>query len=295
MGLFDKKYCDFCGNKIGLLGNKKLEDGNMCKDCASKLSPWFSERRHSTKAEIQAQLGYREENKKAVAVFHTTRSLGRYTRLLIDEDARKFMVTSASNLEKANPDVLDYSQVTGCDLEISESRHELKQTGEDGKQVSYDPPLYEYSYDFHISIHVNHPYFDLIRFSLSNGYVKTGDRPDASMPGGQVSPADTGNARFSDYYQYLNMGNEIKACVDCMRTGQSFPASFTEPVIPSVPAGEAIPEANVAPEDLPEGTSAEMPDMPVVTAEPVVCPWCGLNTIPDADGNCSFCGGSVHA
>ena len=26
MGLFDKKYCDFCGNKIGLLGNKKLED-----------------------------------------------------------------------------------------------------------------------------------------------------------------------------------------------------------------------------------------------------------------------------
>ena len=45
MGLFDKKYCDFCGSKIGLLGNKKLEDGNMCKDCASKLSPWFSDRR----------------------------------------------------------------------------------------------------------------------------------------------------------------------------------------------------------------------------------------------------------
>ena len=22
MGLFDKKYCDFCGNKIGLLGNR---------------------------------------------------------------------------------------------------------------------------------------------------------------------------------------------------------------------------------------------------------------------------------
>ena len=54
MGLFDKKYCDFCGRKIGLFGNKKLEDGNMCKDCASKLSPWFSERRHSTKEEIAA-------------------------------------------------------------------------------------------------------------------------------------------------------------------------------------------------------------------------------------------------
>ena len=34
MGLFDKKYCDVCGEKIGLLGNRKLEDGNLCKECA---------------------------------------------------------------------------------------------------------------------------------------------------------------------------------------------------------------------------------------------------------------------
>ena len=55
MGLFDKKYCDFCGNKIGLLGNRKFEDGNMCKDCAAKLSPWFDERRHSTKQGLRGQ------------------------------------------------------------------------------------------------------------------------------------------------------------------------------------------------------------------------------------------------
>ena len=34
MGFFDKKYCDICGEKIGLLGNRKLEDGNLCKECA---------------------------------------------------------------------------------------------------------------------------------------------------------------------------------------------------------------------------------------------------------------------
>ena len=45
MGLFDKKYCDVCGAKIGFLGNRKLEDGNLCKDCAGKLSPFFSDRR----------------------------------------------------------------------------------------------------------------------------------------------------------------------------------------------------------------------------------------------------------
>ena len=67
MGLFDKifekKICDICGSEIGLLGNKKLEDGNCCKTCAGKLSPFFSERRSSTIEEIKQQLAYREANK----------------------------------------------------------------------------------------------------------------------------------------------------------------------------------------------------------------------------------------
>ena len=29
--------CDICGEKIGLLGNRKLDDGNLCKDCAKKI------------------------------------------------------------------------------------------------------------------------------------------------------------------------------------------------------------------------------------------------------------------
>ena len=70
MGLFDKKYCDICGEKIGLLGNRKLENGNLCKNCAKKLSPWFSDRRNSTVEEIKAQLAYREENRQKVA--HST-------------------------------------------------------------------------------------------------------------------------------------------------------------------------------------------------------------------------------
>ena len=37
MGLFDRKYCSVCGEKIGLLGNRKLEDGNLCKSCAGKV------------------------------------------------------------------------------------------------------------------------------------------------------------------------------------------------------------------------------------------------------------------
>ena len=74
-GLFDKKICAICGGEIGLLGNRKLEDGNCCKNCAAKLSPWFDERRHSTVEQIKEQLAYREENLKAVENFHTTRTI----------------------------------------------------------------------------------------------------------------------------------------------------------------------------------------------------------------------------
>ena len=69
MGLFDKKNCDICGEKIGLLGNRKLDDGNLCKNCAKKLSPWFEERRHSTIEDIKRQLEYREQNKQKVENF----------------------------------------------------------------------------------------------------------------------------------------------------------------------------------------------------------------------------------
>ena len=59
MGLFDKKNCDICGEKIGMLGNRKLEDGNMCKDCAKKLSPFCDDRSHSTIEQMKAHLQYR--------------------------------------------------------------------------------------------------------------------------------------------------------------------------------------------------------------------------------------------
>ena len=81
MGLFDKKYCDVCGEKIGLLGNRKLEDGNLCKDCAKKLSPWMTDRRQSTVEEIRQHLAYREANERLLASIHPTSVLGGRTKV----------------------------------------------------------------------------------------------------------------------------------------------------------------------------------------------------------------------
>ena len=197
MGLFDKKFCDICGEKIAFLGNRKLDDGNLCKNCASKLSPFFSDRRRSTVADIREQLAYREENKNKVAAFHTTRTLGMNTKILLDEDNGKFMVTSARDLREANPDVLDFADVTGCNLDVDEHRTEIKRRMPDGKEVSFVPPRYSYSYDFYVVIDVNNPWFDQIRFRLN--------------------PSTVDGQSRRDYAQYQSMGEEIRAALSQVR------------------------------------------------------------------------------
>ncbi len=241
MGFFDKKYCDVCGDKIGLLGNRKLEDGNLCKNCAKKLSPWFDERRHSTVEQIKRQLAYREENKKAAAAFHSTRSFGKGSqKLYVDETARKFTVNRGTDFGGDNADILDFSQATGCDLRIDEHRREKRQTV-DGKSVSYNPPRYEYSYDFKVSVRVDHPYFSDMDFNLKGSAVDTGER---CMTGANTG-AWTVNSMFggvfdqrgvNEYNELVQMGNELKAMIDSWRSG-GYPAA-------AAPAMNAAPFMN---------------------------------------------------
>lgn len=169
--IFEKKSCDICGGEIGLLGNRKLEDGNLCKECAKKLSPFFSERRRSTVEQIREQLDYREANKDRVAGFNTTRTLGGDTKVLLDEDAQCF-ITSSSRWRDANPDVMDFSQVTGCDSEVRETRTEIYRENSEGHRESYDPPRYDIDYDVYLTIHVNSPYFDEITFKVNDSRIE---------------------------------------------------------------------------------------------------------------------------
>ena len=228
MGLFDKKYCDICGNKIAFLGNRKLEDGNLCKDCAGKLSPWFSERRHSTVESIKEQLAYREANRAEVSAFHTTRTMGERTKVLLDEDARKFMVTSAGNLQDANPDVLKFEDVTGCDLDIDERKVEQKMKNAEGKEVSYTPPRYKYEYNMSVVIYVNNPYFDDMRFQINSSTLH-----------GKTDP---------DYRRCEAIGLEIRKTMNQIREGiregiEAAAAPKTAVTCPSCGAS-TIPDAN---------------------------------------------------
>lgn len=317
MGLFDKKKCDFCGGNIGLLGNKKYAEGNMCKECASKLSPWFKTRKQATKNELDAQLAYREQNRQAVQAFQTTRSIGNATKLLIDDNARKFMVTSASDLIKANPDVLDFSQAAGCSLDMQESRNEITQRDNDGKQVSYSPPRYEYSYDFNVKIHVNTPYFKEIAYSLSNGYVKVGERPmsagnrmlGAAASGWNISSSMFGLNRGEEKFnEYVMLGEEIKAAVNQMSAMGPAQGGFAT----GMQAGYGMPAqgGGFQPQWAPQGNMQGMPMQPqMAQGMPMqqpqmapqmqpqmqaesVCPFCQAQIAPGTKF-CTACGGQV--
>ena len=189
MGLFDKKYCDVCGNEIKLLGNRKLDDGNLCKDCANKLSPWFSDRRHTTVANIKEQLAYREQNQAKLQSFNPNKVIGKNYKVYIDEAKRQFAVTSSSNWRNVNPDLISFDDIRDIKIDIEEDRDELMDKDAEGKPISFNPPKYDYEYKFSVDISVNNKYFDDIDFEL------TSNRPED--PNGEA------------YKEYLEMAKDI--------------------------------------------------------------------------------------
>lgn len=309
MGLFDKKFCDICGNKIGLLGNRKLEDGNLCKDCAKKLSPWFSERRHSTVDGIKTQLAYREENKKKVAEFTPTKTYGTRTRLMIDERRGLFMVAKTSNIIEENPDVLTFSMARGCEPVIDESRSEKKRRTSDGQYVSYNPPRYEYSYSFDVKIFVDNPFFDEIEFNISDGSIDTGE---TCMANANATAGWTVNRTSYDYedgrgvqkyYECLRLGNEIKAAIERMQGGgarYAQPAAqpygavqYAQPAAPQYaqPAAPQYAQPAAVQYAQPAESQYARPAAPQYAQQAPVgtwlCPFCGQNN----SGNfCEGCG-----
>lgn len=130
--MFEKKECAICGTELGLLGKTKINEGYLCKECVGKLSPFFGGYRSSTADDIREQLAYRE----------------------------------------ANADIIEFSQVLGCDMDIDEHRTEIYRETKDGERESYDPPRYDLDYDFNLTIHVNTPYFTEIDLRVNDSTIE---------------------------------------------------------------------------------------------------------------------------
>lgn len=165
------------------------------------------------------------------------------------------MVTRARNLVEANPDVLDFADVTGCNLDIDESRTELKREDKEGREISYNPPRYEYSYDFYITIFVNNDYFDEIRFKINSDSVDI-TPPPAMRPGMTTRCNPETNV---EYRNCKKLGEEIRQVLTQVR------------------------------KDVRQQIEQEAAPKTAVT-----CPYCGATTTPDVNGCCEYCGGAVR-
>lgn len=268
MGLFDKKICDICGGKIRFLGNKKLEDGNLCKDCESKLSPWFTDRKKSTVDSIRQQLRYREENRARADAFHATRVLGEGNRLFMDDGRGWFAVCLSGQDLKDNPDVLSLQKVQTCEVQVERSRTEETTRDADGKTVSYDPPRHTYSYRFFLVIGVEHPWFDEMKFQINPHTVKIQTGLPIESPVQFLSslikrytPDEPDTEHSPEYQAAQALGEAMRSAL--LRTDD--PAA-QQPQ----PTPDAAEEENLIPR--------------------IACPACTAVSLPDENGRCPYCG-----
>ena len=330
MGLFDnlikEKFCDICGEKIKLLGNRKLSDGNLCKKCASKLSPWFSDRRESTVEEIRAQLSYREDNARAFAGFVPTKVLGDNFSVQIDGPGRRFVVIPGwvKNAAEYNPDIISFDDVQMVDTKVQTTTTEEKEKRGD-EEVSYNPRRYVDSHSFNMRIVVNSPYFNELNFTLNSSPVKVRRRErrapnTAGMTAKQALVAGVMNRKgyscpeeeqdMVRYDSYAELAEEIK------RSIFNVPAAEEESTArPGVPGedkmtGDPALDEKIAKmkeymamseeerqqyyaKVLAEAQAAAAAAGISVPQSEKVCPWCGDKVIPNADGTCPKCGGPM--
>ena len=179
MGLFDrfkKQDCEICGKEVGMFGYKKLEDGEICKECVKLLSPWFEDRRHATVAQIKEQIAYREQNAKELENFTISRKIGDEEYIMYIEEVNgvpaRFFVTNRSDYKAVNPDIISFTDIVSCVTDIKIRDEEMKQKNAEGQMVSYRPPRFKHHHDFYIQMEIrNNPYFDEIKFRINGSDI----------------------------------------------------------------------------------------------------------------------------
>ena len=234
--IFDKKNCSICGGEIGLLGNRKLADGNLCKHCAAQLSPFLTDRRQSTVAEIRQHLAYREANKQVLLGTSPTRVYGRgHMKVYVDENQAAFFVSSNRNYMADNPDVISVSQVMDVQATIHENRTELYHHDREGRRVPYSPRRYRVEYRFNVKILVSAPFFSEIEFEFS------GDRPDSPIS----SLYRTLEAEIGELQDRLTPANYASFAPTAMINGSAAIRPEPEPEV--IPQPTPIPRPAAAP------------------------------------------------
>jgi hypothetical protein len=174
---FLTKACSICGASLFALGGYSLKDGCYCKRCKTQLSPFFIHEKVLTVDSIRDQLAKRAKNEQLFAQLISTKTIGNYPKLLIDENSGQFAVLLTPQKNgNPTPDVISFSQLADCSIEIKEKKTEVKYKDYNDNLKSFAPPYYAYSFDFFVNISVNIPYIRTIRIKINEEPVDN-DQP----------------------------------------------------------------------------------------------------------------------
>ncbi len=182
MGLFDRKICDICGGKCGLLGGKKVKDGRLCSDCAKKQSPYLPGRKNFTVEEMRQHLADRERNQEMINSFAPTRTIGRHLKLYIDDGNGSWFITSARRYQDDNPDIFQTDQILGARVDIDRDDREVvvqaavpAANGKPGKPAVTKKVI---EYDFYVNIDVAHPWVNEMHLRVNRSTLDNTVSPD---------------------------------------------------------------------------------------------------------------------
>ncbi len=131
MGLFEKKYCDICGDKVNMLTQQKLSDGYLCSDCKHKLGSFTSGWKQRTVDDVKRHLELREQNKQKYQQFNCSATAGgSNSSIQVDFNNRWFIFAiNNRDYKSGNPQIFDFSQLQDFWLEqeyrtLSDSDHD---------------------------------------------------------------------------------------------------------------------------------------------------------------------------
>ncbi|NLA95397.1 MAG: DUF4428 domain-containing protein [Clostridiaceae bacterium] len=183
MGIFDRKNCDICGGKVGLLGGKKVKDGRLCSDCAKKQSPYLSSRKNFTVDEMKQHLEDRAANQEVVKAFEPTRTAGSSLKLYIDDARGLWFLTKAKRYQEVNPDVFTAEQILGARVDIEKGTRvetlEKAVPAKDGKPAVPAKTKEVIYHNFYVLIDVSHPWVNQMRLQVNNSSLEGGvSHPD---------------------------------------------------------------------------------------------------------------------
>ena len=136
MGLFEKKYCDLCGDKVNALTRQKLNDGFLCSDCKHKLSCLTHGWKNRSIEDVKLHLEQRKQNKAKYAAFSRSASAGSNEMLVVDFQKRQFYFAMDRDYKEGNPEVFDFSQLQNFWIELGYTS--LSDSDHDGIPDSVD-------------------------------------------------------------------------------------------------------------------------------------------------------------